>query len=297
MNKKIKKVLIITKQVALDYYKKEYKTKNPEKLKKILKEKRLNAKELLREHNTHYNTLEIVKRTLAKNKIKYKIATKSKLKPSDFKNIDLIMPVGGDGTFIEASDYIYDSRLIFGVNSDLKRSKGFFMCANSKNFKKLFKKFLQNKYKIQKFSRPEAMVYNEETCRFLAVNDIFVGKPKSTQMARYYIKTDNQSEYQQSSGIVISSKDGAKAWLMNIKGSKSFKNHEKELQFINREPKNMGKHYKLNQGFAKKITIKSDDYNMIVSIDGSEGPFLFDLNKGHKVIIRLSKNPLRVVKF
>ena len=39
MNKKIKKVLIITKQVALDYYKKEYKTKNPEKLKKILKEK------------------------------------------------------------------------------------------------------------------------------------------------------------------------------------------------------------------------------------------------------------------
>lgn len=47
------------------------------------------------------------------------------LTEDDFKNIDLVMSLGGDGTFLKTAGMINSNRLpIFGVNTDPARSVG-----------------------------------------------------------------------------------------------------------------------------------------------------------------------------
>jgi hypothetical protein len=155
---------------------------------------------------------------------------------------------------------------------------------------------LENKFHVQKIRRTEVTVYNDRICKSFALNEVFAGKLKSMQMARYYLTADSRTCYQQSSGVVVAMEDESRAWLMNIPGAKPYGKKKDYLQFVNREPKDKEEKHAFNQGFAKKVIIKSDDYNMIVSIDSNEREFLFDLNKGHRAVIQPSNKPLHVIK-
>jgi NAD+ kinase len=56
---------------------------------------------------------------------KVKVARDFQLQPSDFDNIDLVMSLGGDGTFLKTASMISSNKLpIFGVNTDPSRSVG-----------------------------------------------------------------------------------------------------------------------------------------------------------------------------
>lgn len=47
------------------------------------------------------------------------------LKPSDLENVDLVVSLGGDGTFLKTASLINQNTLpIFGVNTDPTRSVG-----------------------------------------------------------------------------------------------------------------------------------------------------------------------------
>ncbi len=47
------------------------------------------------------------------------------LKPSDLDNVDLVVSLGGDGTFLKTASLINSNTLpIFGVNTDPTRSVG-----------------------------------------------------------------------------------------------------------------------------------------------------------------------------
>jgi NAD+ kinase len=54
-----------------------------------------------------------------------KVARDYQLTEKDFHNVDLVMSLGGDGTFLKTASMINSNKLaIFGVNTDPSRSVG-----------------------------------------------------------------------------------------------------------------------------------------------------------------------------
>src|SRR3989338_8954242 len=94
--------------------------------------------------------LDHIKETLKKYEIKYKARKREKLKEKFFKDKDLILAVGGDGTFLMASHGVLDKVPMLGINSDPTSKEGFFMNANKKDFEKKLKRIIENKFKIKK---------------------------------------------------------------------------------------------------------------------------------------------------
>src|SRR3989338_5043858 len=108
------------------------------------------------------SALEAVKSALKKYGIGYKISNRERLNKKLFQNKDLVVAVGGDGTFLRASHFIFDKTPIFGVNSDPKSKEGFFMTATKKDFNKKLNRIIQDNYKIKKLHRLEAYINNKK---------------------------------------------------------------------------------------------------------------------------------------
>jgi NAD kinase len=97
------------------------------------------------------SALDLVKRVLKKHKINYIISKREELNKRLFQNKDLVIAVGGVGTFLRTAHFIFDKTLALGVNSNPRYKGGFFMVTTKKDFEKKFKKVLKGDYNIKKF--------------------------------------------------------------------------------------------------------------------------------------------------
>jgi len=67
------------------------------------------------------STLDVVRNTLNKYKLNHKLADRDNLNKNQFKNKNLVIAVGGDGTFLRTAHFV-GKQLMFGVNSDIKNN-------------------------------------------------------------------------------------------------------------------------------------------------------------------------------
>ena len=238
-------------------------------------------------------TLEVVQNTLKKHEINFSISEREKLNRKLFRNKDLVIAVGGDGTFLRASHFIPNKMPILGVNSDPKSKEGFFMASNKKNFNEIIKKISKNYYKIRKLHRLEAYI-NSKKIPELALNEFYISSAKEYHTARYYLTLRGKRERQKSSGIIISTAAGSYAWMKSAGGVQLPLESDK-FEYIVREP------------YCGKISAKCEltnhvlgkDENIIIEFEVEEGILIADsLSREHrvrakdKVIVKMSKNPL-----
>ena len=163
-------------------------------------------------YGIYKSTLDTVKKILRKYKINYNLADRDKLKREQFLKRDLIIAVGGDGTFLRAAQFV-DNELMLGVNADIKSKEGFFMSSGKSDFESILKKILRNEINIKKFPRLEACI-NSKKIATLALNEFFIGPKKAYHAAKYIIKLGSKKERQKSSGILVSTPAGSYAWEM-----------------------------------------------------------------------------------
>lgn len=241
------------------------------------------------------STLDRVKNTLKKYKIQYKPANRDRLNKIQFQNKDLIIAVGGDGTFLRAAQFI-DEQLLFGVNADVKNKEGFFMKADKDDFEAKLKKIIKGEVKIKRLPRLEAYVNNKKI-ETLALNEFFIGPKKSYHAAKYVIVIDWKKERQKSSGVLITTPTGSYAWAKSC-CSRTLPLESKDYQFVVREPYegNVFKNYKLKYGILnnnRAITIFSEMLDGILIADsvGKE----YSLKNGSKAVIKLSDRDVNVV--
>lgn len=240
-------------------------------------------------------TLGIVENTLKKYKISHKLANRDILHKAQFRNKDLIIAVGGDGTFLRAAQFI-ENQLLFGVNSDAKNKEGFFMECRKGDFERKFKKIVKGKFKIKKLPRLEARINNKKL-EALALNEFFAGARKSYHAAKYLIKVGSKKEKQKSSGILITTPSGSYAWAKSCR-NKALPLNSKNYQFVVREPYegNIFKNYKLKYGILKQnqeVTIISEMLDGILIADSVSREY--SLKNGSKATIRLSNKHLNAV--
>ena len=297
-NINLEEILIVENKVGLEYFREEYGIEDLSVLvKELRKDPYLDVSDILKEYDSHYRTIEKLVDLLESQGLHYKIKKRKELGFKDLDSATLVLTIGGDGTFLDTAHFILDDKPILGINSYPEKSIGFYLSTNLYRLERDLLAMLNGDFYIEKRRRLKATICDGNPTFGLALNEVFIGKLYSMDMARYMIITDGIQEYQQSSGVVVALREGSTGWLLNIPSSKMFDEEEQRMQFVNREPRNRGRDYKLNRGFTEKLEVVSMDYDLVVSLDSNRDRFIYHLSKGHRVIIETSNNPLRIIKF
>lgn len=244
------------------------------------------------------STLRIVKSTLKKYKINYKAVHRDKLSKNLFKGKDLVIAIGGDGTFLRASHFIFDKTPMLGVNSDPKYKEGFFMAATRKSFEKKLKRILKGNYKIKKLKRLEACISNKKISE-LALNEFYIASEKQHHTARYFLNIRGKKERQKSSGVLISTAAGSNAWIKSA-GGKILPLESNKFEYLIREPYcgRVSAKCSLVNGILnknEKIEIVFESSNGVLIADSLSGEHRF--KEGQKVMVKMSEKPLYSVSF
>ncbi|MDE0571163.1 MAG: NAD(+)/NADH kinase [Verrucomicrobiales bacterium] len=164
------------------------------------------AKEAFQEsHQTQQNTIQTVKNTLSASGAEINMVYRSEITESVISSADLVISVGGDGTFLETSHYITDTTPMLGVNSDPFRSVGFFCSCTGDNFEELFNNV--NNGPRTNLSRISLKI-DGISVGPPVLNDLLFANPNPAATTRYEV----EGETYRNSGILISTAAGSTAW-------------------------------------------------------------------------------------
>ena len=144
------------------------------------------------------------------------IIKKQNLGRSDFKERwDLIVPIGGDGTFMDVARYVHDETLFFGIKSS-PRSVGGHYYADFKDAAVQIGRVLSGDYSVERRPRIEGVVKNDITVSDLALNDLYVGDRYIVGYSRLQVHYAGAVHEAFGNGMVFSTYHGRTGWYDNI---------------------------------------------------------------------------------
>jgi NAD+ kinase len=286
---RIKNVLLFYKKSAYKiYFLEERSTFNP-------KNRPIAQKELdrfKRAHREHYATLRHIGEILTKYGICYTKVFRGQV--VDYDAYDLVITIGGDGTFLEAARNVSRSPLL-GVNSSVSYSVGNFCIANINNFEGILQRILQKNFQMKTFHRLHLDVdqhRNEIDC----LNDILVCHSNPAAMSRYLLTIGKVTEEHRSSGVWIATPSGSSGGVLSA-GGKKIAHTARKLQYMPRELYwGIGWKYRLTGGIlpaGQNIKMTSLMRDGRIYVDGThiDIPFPF----GVTAHIALSSRPIRTI--
>jgi NAD+ kinase len=207
---------------------------------------------------------------------------------------DLLISVGGDGTFLELARYTKDLPLL-GVNSDPARSTAFFCGADRQTI-------LSCLQALQAGTLPEARLarlavqLNGKGLPYDALNDLLIAHANPAAVTTYTLHVEGQEEQQKSSGIWISTAAGSTAGIRSA-GGRIMPLRSRKLQYLVREPyAGGGQRYQLLKGqlnASTSLRITSKMRRGRIFMDGPHLRFIFGL--GDELQVNTSASPLRVL--
>ena len=243
-------------------------------------------------HDIHYQSLGRVEALLKAMHINFhRYYRGSKI---DYKKYNLIITLGGDGTFLEASHQVHRQEII-GVNSDPNWSVGRFCTATANNLQVYLEEYLSGKAHIQLLQRFELSLSTVKE-RYLVLNDVLVSHCNPAAMSRYYLSINDKKEEQRSSGVWFSTAAGSTGAIHSA-GGVVLPAQSRQIQYKPRELyQGFGIKYHLNGGL-----LNADDRAQMVSlvregvvfVDGAHVCLPFGL--GERLNIKLSNYPLRMI--
>src|SRR3989344_1537756 len=242
------------------------------------------------------NTLDKVKNILKKNGIRFNLADRDKLRRQQFETRDLIIAVGGDGTFLRAAQFV-KNEIIFGVNADVLNKEGFFTEASRTSFEEKLGKIINDKSEIKRLPRLEAFI-NGKKIGTLALNEFYIGPKKGYHGAKYTVQIGSKKERHKSSGILVTTPAGSYAWAKAAYRS-IMPLDSKNFQFVVREPYEgkVFRRYKIKHGILRKndrIRIISEMLDGVIVADSVGKEYGF---RNYSIAtITLSKKSLNLLK-
>jgi NAD+ kinase len=244
-------------------------------------------------HQEHYRTLAQVETVLRQQGIRYrKICRGRRMK---FEPDDLVVTVGGDGTFLEAARSV-TKQMILGVNSDPKRSTGRFCAVQLKTFEGILDKILAGKARIAVLPRMALRLEHRGRTREINVlNDILISNTNPAAMSRYYLTVSGYKELQCGSGLWISTAAGSSGGIYSA-GGKIIPRIRRIIQYKPRESyQGVVCDYRLFGGVVKSrhpVVVESLMRTGMIFVDGAhfQVPFGF----GEKAVMTFSSQSIRV---
>ena len=164
-------------------------------------------------HENNARAIVEVKRVLDEAGVRYRISARADLHPSRTANgePDLVISIGGDGTFLEASHQVRRG-LVLGVNSSPDHSVGFFCAATTGTFERIFARAVEGKLPVTPMARLEVRIEGKRIPH-LALNDVLITHQNPGATSRYVLKIGGSEEIQRSSGLWVSTSAGSTAGI------------------------------------------------------------------------------------
>ena len=239
------------------------------------------------------------------------------------RRADLIVTVGGDGTFLEAS-HVAGTRPILGVNSDPSHSLGLFCAADRESFPALFQRWREGKLREIRLQRLAVRI-NGRLIREPVLNDVLFAHPNPAVTAHYvlsamsYKRKDRRggsraapttpghmhsamtlrriwTEAQKSSGVWIATAAGSTGAIHSCDGA-VLPQTSGRFQFALREPVRRGRvlarHVRGILGEGARLRLVSRMRRAALYVDG--GHLNYPLRWGDEVEITGGAEPLRAL--
>jgi NAD kinase len=246
-------------------------------------------------YRVNYGAWNDVKKVLQKYRINYTAVNRKKMHPKHFRGKDVVITIGGDGTFLKTSHHVTDA-LMLGVCSNANKNVGYLLRSSRLTFEDSLRKILNNEFKVAERVRLETTINGKKTK--YALNDVFIGSRRAYHTARYNLRIGGKEEFQMSSGIIISTATGSTGWIKSA-GGIEMPLHSGKFQYYVRDPYSCKfSRPRLLKGILsskENITVKSLIYEGVVAIDSSKADYSID--EDSVVNVRVAEKPLRVIEF
>ncbi|MCB0327837.1 MAG: NAD(+)/NADH kinase, partial [Bdellovibrionales bacterium] len=139
---KIEHIAIVYKKSV--YQKQVLEAKTTQPISKLIEDNHPSVRKILPSHHKHLECLEYVQDFLTKEKIEFSLFQRNQ--NFDESTFDLILSVGGDGTFLDASKNVSEKYML-GVNSCPNDSVGRFSAAYKENFSDFIRDIISDQIK------------------------------------------------------------------------------------------------------------------------------------------------------
>ncbi|HCU24517.1 MAG TPA: hypothetical protein DF383_05825 [Deltaproteobacteria bacterium] len=265
--------------------------KNPHYL-RLLKTKHPTTRRWQEAQRQHQESLEGVKRTLQLLGVETHVLFRGHLKK--IGKFDLVVTVGGDGTFLDISHYLTD-QVLLGVNSAPIDSTGALCRARVETFLGILIDLITGKRRPLLVPRLKIRV-NGKTLPHPALNEVLFANQSPAGTSRYLISLGKGWEEHKSSGVWVAGPTGSTAAIRSA-GGRPMPLAKAAAQFAVRElfPE-AGKAFKIRGGLlakGKNLILYSKMRQGALFIDGNK--ISIPVNFGDKIEISADGKPLRAV--
>lgn len=146
----------------------------------------------------------------------------ARLTRRDARWADLVVTVGGDGTFLRASHCIdananSDGTPMLGVNSATGSSVGFFCAATAADFAQVWQRIRDGEVHTGALWRMRVLL-NGRALPDLALNDVLFAHRVPAETSRYVLSADGLEQRQASSGVWVATAAGSTAAIRSAGG-------------------------------------------------------------------------------
>jgi NAD+ kinase len=244
-------------------------------------------------HDENQRALADVCAALEAVRLPYDCLYRGELKSS--AGYDLLLSVGGDGTFLEVARYTTDIPVL-GVNSDPLRSTALFCAADRTNVRQRLEALLAGSLHEVRLARLQVSINGSQLPHY-ALNDLLVAHDSPAAVTSYTLQLGDISESQKSSGIWIATAAGSTA-AVRAAGGRVMPLRSRKLQYLVREPYfGDGCRYRLLKGLVAPdiplcVTSKMRRGSLFM-----DGPHLrFRLRLGDELrVTTITTPPIRVI--
>lgn len=255
------------------------------------------ARVLRAAHEAHVRSIDAVERDLRRAGVEFRLASSPPDGTGDRWRPDLVVSVGGDGTFLEAAR-LARTTPILGINSDPARSTGRFCATARQGFARLLRGWLAGELRPVRLARLRATAARAGTTAD-ALNDLLVAHLSPASTTSYVLALGDRSpERQRSSGIWMATAAGSTGAARSA-GGRVMPLRSRRLQFVVREPFRGARgraRLRLVRGFVQpgeELRLECRQREMMVWFDG--GRVRWPLELGDVLRVGLSPVPCNVL--
>lgn len=238
----------MTKLSKIEYEKNRFRHLTDQELEHKIRNRGTDYDKLIYYHNLHKSFESNLVDALKKMGISVRIVNRYNYSNENIKWADVILPIGGDGTFLFAASRIQNNRKnVIGFNSDPNRSEGH-LCLPKKystdirsaierlqegDYRTLFRSRIRTTLICNRNDniRPEDLyesntsvpnridkIINGRILPYLALNEVFIGEKLSARVSHLgmWLNDDEQRTNLKCSGICVCTGTGSTSWHLSI---------------------------------------------------------------------------------
>jgi NAD+ kinase len=227
-------------------------------------------------HEVHCAAVEAVASSL--KQAGYEVSRTYRARLGQLEGLDLIVPVGGDGTLLDVSHHLRAAIPVLGVNSDPARSVGMLAGARVDDLDAVLDSILSGAVAPQAVARL-ALWLDGKDLGVRALNDVLVAHRNPAAMSRYLLSCGEHQEPHMGSGLWIATAVGSTAAIRSAGGQVQPIDDDR-LQFRVREPCGLRDAMLLTAGFLsprQSLRLHSTMREGVLFVDGPHVRFDFPL--------------------